>query len=271
MQAADATAAAARAGLDLEIVFAKNNSRLQIEQLYHYVHARDAKPLAFVVQTVSGDGLPNVARDAAKAGIGWVLLNRDAPYVDDLRAAHPALPVGLVTIDQLGIGRIQGRQFRKLLPRGGRVLYIQGPPDTPAAKLRLQGAEEELRGTAIEMKILQADWTEAGSERAVKMWLDLSSTRDYVLDLAGAQNDAMACGARKAIGAARPEWLQRPFTGCDGLVEGGQKLVHDKQLAATVILPPTAGAAIQLIASHARTRTAQARTVLEPRPYPSAL
>jgi len=37
------------------------------------------------------------------------------------------------------------------------------------------------------------------------------------LKLAGAQNDAMAIGARKAIAALHPDWVNLPFTGCDGL------------------------------------------------------
>ena len=132
LQAADATAAANRNGFDLEIVFAKNNSRLQIEQLYHYIHL-SSKPVALVVQTVAGDGLPQVARAAATAGLGWVLLNRDVDYIDALQREHARLPIGAVTVDQVGIGRIQGQQIRKMLPRGGNALYIEGPVDTSAA------------------------------------------------------------------------------------------------------------------------------------------
>jgi len=271
LQAADAAAAAQRSGLDLEVVFAKNNSRLQIEQLYHFIHAvPSARPVAIVVQTVAGDGLPRVARDAAKAGIGWLLLNREGDSIEELRAEYPSLPIGIVTIDQLGIGRIQGAQFRALLPNGGNALYVQGPPDTSAASERLRGLHEVIANAGIELKILNAEWTEASSEKVVALWLSLSSSRDYPLKLAGAQNDAMALGARKAIATARPEWLQCPFTGCDGLPDGGQRLVRERQLAATVIVPPTAGAAINLVATHARDKSPiSARVVLAPRAYPA--
>src|ERR1700730_2373635 len=93
MQAADAVRAAARAGIDVDVVYANNNGALQLEHLYRYVQAPERlRPAAIVAQTVVGDGLPRVARDAAKAGIGWILLNREAHYIDSLRAEYPELP-----------------------------------------------------------------------------------------------------------------------------------------------------------------------------------
>jgi ribose transport system substrate-binding protein len=263
LQASDATVAASRLGIDLEIIFAKNNSRLQIEQLYHYIHL-SAKPAALVVQTVAGDGLPQVARAAAKAGLGWVLLNRDVDYIDALQREHATLPIGTVTVDQIGIGRIQGQQIRKMLPRGGNVLYIEGPIDTSAARGRRKGVDDTIAGTAINLKSLHGDWSEVSAERSVLRWLELSATRDYQLALVAAQNDAMATGARTAFATARPEWLSVPFIGCDGLTEGGQKLVREGKLAATVVLPPTSGAAINMIAVNE-----QKKIVLTPKAYPA--
>ncbi len=273
LQAADAEAAGRRTAVDVQLVFAKNNARLQIEQLYHFIHlSPDIRPAAIAVQTVAGDGLPRVAQDAANGGIGWVLLNRDAEYIDALRQEHADLCIGIVTTDQVGIGRIQGDQIRALLPHGGIALYIQGPPDTYAAKWRLQGAREALAHGGIELKVLNAEWTEASSERAVRSWLQLSGSRDSRVDLVAAQNDAMAIGARKAIASARPELLSRPFTGCDGLPNGGQRLVRERCLAATVIVPPTAGTAVSLVSAHARSGDPlPPRTVLEPRPFPATL
>lgn len=269
MQAADAAAAAQRAGVDLETVFAKNNSRLQTEQLFRFIHAQEsARPTAIIVQTVAGDGLPKVARDAAKAGIGWVLLNRDADYTNDLREEHRQLPIAMVTTDQIAIGQIQGRQFRALLPQGGNALYIQGPPDTSAAIGRRQGMEEVILNSGIKLTALNGEWIEGSGESVVRSWLRLSTSRDNPLKLIGAQNDAMAIGARKAIAALHPEWLNLPFTGCDGLPDGGIRMVKERQLAATVIVPPTAGAAVDLVAAHIRTGACAGRIVLAPRPYP---
>lgn len=273
MQAADAERAAQVAGLDIEILYAKNNSALQLEQLYKFVHApQTGRPVAILAQPVAGEGLARVARDAAKAGIGWVLLNREAPYIGELRVEYPLLPIAIVTTDQMEVGRIQGRQFRALLPNGGNVLYVHGPSDTSAALQRTQGMEESIAGTHINIKAVFGEWTEASAEQAMISWLRFASSQQFRADLVGAQNDAMAVGARKAIAARRPEWMTLPFTGCDGLPQGGRRLVDEGQLAATVIVRSNTGPAIELIAAWVRaTAIPAARITLPPSPYPVEL
>lgn len=270
MQASDAETAAARAGFDAQVVYARNNSTLQAEQLYRSIQAHEAaRPFAIVVQTVTGEGLERVARDAAKAGIGWVLLNRDVPYIDALRREYPKLPVAIVTVDQLAIGRIQGQQIRRLLPKGGNVLYVQGPADTSAAQRRLEGMQDAIAGANVSVKVIAGEWTEESGEKAVQSWLRLSSSQEFRADLVAAQNDAMAVGARKAIASRKPEWSKVPFAGCDGLPEGGQRLVREKVLAATVIVPSSAGPAVELIDAWKRTGKQQpARVTLMPKGHP---
>jgi ribose transport system substrate-binding protein len=255
MQAADARVAATRAGFDLEVIYADQNAVQQIHQLFKFIHApAGERPLAIVVETVVGEGLERVARNAVRAGISWVLLNRRVTYLDALRKEYPQLAIAAVSGDQLAMGRIQGRQFRALLPRGGTVLYIQGPPDTSAAQERLLGARETIDGGGIQLRALESDWTEAGAEKVVSNALRLKSAETLKPDLVGAQNDAMAAGARKALLAARPDWARVPFTGCDGLPDGGQRLVNMKQLAATIVTPSNAGPAIDLLARWSKTK-----------------
>jgi simple sugar transport system substrate-binding protein len=186
-----------------------------------------------------------------------------------LRKEYPKLAIAAVNGDQLAMGRIQGRQFRALLPRGGQVLYIQGPPDTTAAQERLQGAQEAIAGSAIQFRMLAGDWSEAGAEKVVTNALRLKSAETLKPDLVGAQNDAMAMGARKALLASRPDWARVPFTGCDGLPEGGQRLVNMKQLAATIVTPSNAGPAIDLVARWLKSKVQPpAQVVLTPASYP---
>ena len=68
----------------------------------------------------------------------------------------------------------------------------------------------------------------------------------------GCQNDAMAMGARKAFGELagaqeREQWLKVPFTGCDGVTKTGQEWVRRGLLTATVVSPPTAGLALEIL------------------------
>jgi ribose transport system substrate-binding protein len=272
MQAADARAAAARAGLSVEVTFADNNAIYQIHQLFERIHAPEARrPAAIIVETVTGDSLERVARNALRAGIGWILLNGKAAGLKELRKEHDpkSVPVANVTVDQAEIGRIQARQLRRLLPGGGPVLYLEGPADTWATVGRRGGTQEALKGTGIELKALNGDWTEESGEKVVSAWLRLRTSDAFSPHAVAAQNDAMAVGARRALGAHRREWTDVPLIGCDGLPEGGQKLVGRGVLAATVVTPTTSGPAIDLVARTLAGETCPLEVQLAPRSYPT--
>jgi ribose transport system substrate-binding protein len=134
-QAASAREAAQRLGVDVEILHANNDAIEQSQQLLKAIQSSEAgrRPDGIVVEPV-GTPLPQAARAAAGAGIGWALLNRDADYIRELRKSSKT-PVFGISSDHEEIGRIQGRQFGALLPSGGVVLYIQAPPG-----MRPQGA-----------------------------------------------------------------------------------------------------------------------------------
>jgi ABC-type sugar transport system substrate-binding protein len=269
LQARDAEAAARRNDLEIEVVYADMNPLEQIHQLFRFIHApAEDRPAAIVVETVVGEGLERVARNAVQAGIAWVLLNRNVPYLKELREKHPEVLVGAVGTDQLEVGRIQGRQFKVLLPSGGNVLYLQGPSDTSAAQERLRGAQETIAGTGIELHVLSGQWTEASGEKAVRGWLRLKSSDTLPPDLVGSQNDAMALGARRAIESLAPERASVPFTGCDGLPEGGQRLVREGKLAATVVTPSNTGPALDLVAKALRGEPTSAEVTLQPVSHP---
>lgn len=269
MQAADARRAATGAGLQPEVVFADWNPVLQIQQLFKFIHAAEGeRPVAIVVETVTGEGLERVARSAVRAGIGWIVLNRRVGYIEELRREHPALPIAMVGVDQRAIGLIQAHQVQALLPGGGTVLYLQGPADTSAARERLEALSASLATGGFDLRVLNGDWSEASAEKCVTGWLRLKTTESARVNLVASQNDTMAVGARKVILAQRKEWSQIPFLGCDGLPEGGQKLVDDRQLTATIVNPTTAGPAVELVARCFGKQAQAADLVLLPRSYP---
>jgi ribose transport system substrate-binding protein len=254
LQAHDAEDAAKRAGLPIEVLFADNNPVEQIQQLFKFIHAPvNERPAAILVETVSGDGMERVARNALQAGIGWVLMNRRVSYLEELGTRYPGLPVCSVGTDQEVVGQIQGRQFKILLPNGGSILYIQGPPDTSAAQERLRGMQEVIEGSGIHVTVIDGRWTAESAEKAIQGWWRLKTSATVRLDLVGAQNDAMAMGAREALlahpdEARRKEWGSVPFTGCDGLEDGGRRFVDNGALAATIIAPSNGGPAVELVA-----------------------
>jgi ribose transport system substrate-binding protein len=270
LQAADAKAAGARLGIEVETVFADNNAIQQIHQLFAFVHApAGQRPAAIAVEPVQGEGMERLARNAVKAGIGWILQQGGAAYLEKLRAQNPTVPVASVSVDEEAVGRLQARQIQALLPRGGGVLMLQGPLDSPNAAARFLGLQHGLGGTAIALKtVLNGDWTAGSAERAVASWLRLKSTEAGGIDLVASQNDSMAAGARKAIRELRRDWESLPFTGCDGLPEGGKRLVDTMQLAATVVKPTTAGRAVELVSQALAGRAIPLEVVLQPQSYP---
>ena len=273
-QAQSAEQAAQRLGVAVEIAHADNDAITQSTQILKAVQAEPAvRPDGIIFEPVGGTALPQVARAAAAAGIGWAVLNRDANYMAELRKTANT-PIFTVSSDHVEIGRIQGRQFAALLPRGGSVLYIQGPSGNSAAKERTTGMQET-KPANIQVVLLKAQWTEESSLRAVRSWLKLTTSQKSVIDLVGAQDDSMAMGARKAFQeltnvADRDRWLKLPFTGCDGLPNTGQTWVRSGVLAATVFVPPNTGQALEmLVQALQKKKQVPERVLIPPRSIPA--
>ncbi len=250
-QATAAEQAGRKFGADVQILYADNDAINQSTQILKAIQAGpDERPDAIVFEPVGGTALPQVARAAAGAGIGWAVLNRDANYIAELRQSSKA-PIFAISSDHVEIGRIQGRQCAALLPKGGAILYIQGPSENSAAKDRTQGMHES-KPANIHLTILKGQWTEESSQRAVRSWLKLSTSQKATIDLVAAQDDSMAIGARKAFQdlpseIERERWLGIPYLGCDGLPKTGQAWVRSGLLKATIFIPPNTGQAIEML------------------------
>ena len=268
-QAAAAHEAAHALDVNVQIIYAGNDAITQSQQLLKAIQAHDSRPDAIMFEPVSGTGLPQVAREACAAGIGWVVLNRDVGYISELRKAY-RVPIFGVSSDHDEIGRIQGRQFAHLLPKGGSVLYVEGPSNSAAAQQRTAGMQET-KPWNVQVSTLRAQWTEASAQQAVASWLRLSTSQRAHIDLVGAQDDSMAMGARKAFEQQinRDKWNSLKFTGCDGLPKTGQSWVRSGLLAATVIVPPNTKLALEMLVKSIRTGTPlQERGLTMPISYP---
>lgn len=258
-QATAAERAARTAGVDIQLIYAENDSITQSQQLLKVIQsAKEARPDGIIFEPVGGTALPQVARAAAAAGIGWVVLNREADYLADFRKNY-RVPLFSISSDHEEIGRIQGRQLQALLPKGGSVLYIQGPSESSAAKQRTAGMYET-KPVNIQIKTMKGQWTEESAYKAVSSWLRLSTSQEMHIDVISAQDDSMALGARKAFqdhttGPTRDRWLTLPFTGCDGMPKTGQAWVRSGLLAATVIVPANTDQAIETLSSSLRGTT----------------
>ena len=272
-QAAAAEEAARRLGVQLQIVYGNNDSVVQSQQILKFIQTENAHPDGIIFEPVGGTALPQVARAAVAAGIAWVVLNRDVEYVYELRQSGQA-PIFCMTSDHEEIGRIQGRQFAALLPAGGSVLYITGPSESLAAKQRTSGMYET-KAADVLVKVMKGRWTESSAHHAVSSWLRLSTSQQSRIDVVASQNDAMALGAKKAFqelpeGPSRDRWLSLPFIGCDGLPQTGQAWVKKGLLAATIVVPPNSGQAVEVLVQALRkTADPQERFLTVPVSFPS--
>src|ERR1700750_293689 len=83
-QAASAQAAATKAGVSLEIVYAGGDAVQQTQQLLKFVQDPGSRPQAIIVEPV-GTGMPQIARAAVNAGVAWGVMNAAVDYVPELR------------------------------------------------------------------------------------------------------------------------------------------------------------------------------------------
>jgi len=272
-QAASAKSVAGEVGADIEIIYAENDAITQSTQLLKVIQADEsARPNGIFVEPLGATPFPKVASTAAVAGIGWAVLNREADYTSALRQTSRS-PIFSVSVNQMEIGRIQGKQIASLLPNGGSVLFVQGPSVSSVSRERCDGLRETLPSN-IQLVNLRGKWTEESGYQSVCSWMKLMRAQKFRIDLICGQNDVMAMGAKKAVKELANE-LDRDFlssipaTGCDGVPSTGQTWVRAGHLSATVVVPPSSGKAIVLMTRALQTKTQPAEhTFTTPEPFP---
>jgi len=273
-QSKAAEEAGRKLGVDVQLIFADNDTITQSQQLLNIIQSRsDSHPDGILFEPVGGTALPQVGKAAVAAGIAWVVLNRETDYINDLRRTN-RLPIFTVAANHEEVGRIQAKQAAALLPKGGSVLYIEGPAENYAAKHRTVGFYEA-KPQGIQVKSIRGNWTEASAHKAITSWLRLSTSRQTKIDAIIAQNDVMAVGARKAFQEIsdvrdRDRWLNLPYTGVDGVPKTGQAWVKSGLLAATVVVPTNTDVGLEMLVHAVQTGSQpQERSLTSPRSFPT--
>jgi ribose transport system substrate-binding protein len=271
-QASAAQESAARLGIDLQTLFARNDAIFQSQQLLDVIQDRNSGVDGILVEPASRTGFPKVAQAALATGIAWVVLNCEVDYLGQLRSGSKT-PAFAVSADNHEVGRIQGRQLGILLPRGGSVLYIQGPSLSSVTEQRTAGMMET-KPDGVSVRVLKsANWTEEAGFRAAGSWLRLSTANQEQINAVQAQNDFLALGARRAMEegttAGHDHKRNFPFLGVDGLPKTGQAWVSQGTLTATIIVPPITSHAIEaLVAAIRSQRQAPQQTLVAPESFP---
>src|SRR5947209_1208735 len=270
-QAAAARAAAERLNLDVQVINALSDPVAQSQQLLEIIQSRSARPDGIIAEPVTNAGLPRVAEAAVNAGIGWVISNAQVDYMGTLRKRAKA-PVFALSQDHIEIGRMQGRQFGALLPKGGSILYLRGPASNFLAQQRTEGIESTTPKN-IQTKTLKIQWTQENAYKSVASWLRLQTVRAEHTHLISSQNIDFILAARRAFqdcteGAERAKWLNLPYTAA-GVPRQIKPLVDKRTLAAAIITSLTMDVALEMLVKGIQSGTQPAEhTFLSASSYP---
>lgn len=256
-QEAAAKSTAQKLGVEIRVINAKSDPVTQSQQLLEIVQTASARPDAIVVEPVNNQGLPRVAEAAVAAGIGWVISNALVDYLEAL-SKNAKAPVFGVSQDHPEVGRMQGRQIRAILPRGGTILYLRGPATNFLAAQRSDALESEL-GANIQFKSLKIQWTEESAYNSVTSWLRLSTVRADDTHLIAAQNTDFILAARRAFadntsGDESKKWLALPYCGVS-VPSQVKQLVDSGTLTAAIVTPVTLDKALDILVRHLQTRS----------------
>ncbi len=262
-----------RLGIDVEVAFAPGFDQFRL--LKKRLADPALPPLDGVLTEPGNNSTIDLVLRELKGKLGLVILSAWSPSIETAAPGWGAtLPLGTVSTDHVRVGEIQGRQVRALLPTGGRALCVAGPLRSTAAQQRLDGLKSQV-GAGIEIQETSAgQWTESDGIVAFNDWYRVAKARDPIVHVVAAGNDELALGARRACEALanaehRGALVKAHFIGVDACPTFGQRLVADKQLAASVFTPANTGLALDHLHRFwaAGTRV-PLRSFTEARPWP---
>ena len=237
-----------RLALDVEVAFAPGFD--QLRALKRRLSDAAAGAVDAVVTEPANSATMDLMLGDLRGKCGLVILSAWGPSIEQAAPSWGSgLPMGSVGTDHLSVGEIQSKQVKRLLPAGGRLLYVAGPLRSSAAQQRLEGLKTQLGGEIKVEEISAGQWTESDGIVAFNDWYRVAKARDPVVPVVAAGNDELALGARRACEALanmqhREALLKARFLGVDACPTFGQKLIADKQLHASVLTPANTGLAL---------------------------
>jgi ABC-type sugar transport system substrate-binding protein len=264
--------AAARSGVEiLEPEFAGGSSWTQVESLNR--HLREARPDGVLVMLAGGQWTRAPFERLPRSGVAVVLLNRIPDWVERLRREYPRALVAGVTPRQEGVGEIQASQALSVARPGSFVILVTGEASSVAAVARKRAFLATVAGR-LSVHEIDGRWSAKGAEKALGEWFRVGAQRERPLGLVVCQNDAMASGARAALGkqaaeSGRRELARTPLIGCDGTEQEGKAMVARGELAATVVMPPTTPSALEILRRYWDAETRSDTLLLEAASHPA--
>jgi hypothetical protein len=259
-------------GLNVEVVFCSAFGQ------YRVVRKRlgdTALPLdAVVTEPATVASMDLILKDL-NGRTGVVLLNAWDPLVEThFGQWAPGFPIGTISMPHLRFGELQGKQVSGVVSSGGSILVVTGPSRSPAAVERLQGLRSTVRSDIQVFDIEAGQWNEAEGALAFGAWYGVFKSRQEAIEAIVGQSDDLAVGARRAattvtnVEHARM-FAQAKYLGVGAVPGFGKEKVDDGTLYASIVAPPNAGTAVELLHRYWTTGRALAlRSFTDVVPYP---
>jgi ribose/xylose/arabinose/galactoside ABC-type transport system permease subunit/ABC-type sugar transport system substrate-binding protein len=212
---------AKKLGVDLSVTDAQNDASQQANQLQNFTSEGLG---TIIVNPVDSDAVTPAAKAVNKA---------DIPLVAVDRAVNGANTAALVASDNVSGGKLAAKALAEKLGGKGEIVILQGQAGTSASRERGAGFAEGLKAyPGIKVLAKQpADWDRTKGLDVMTNLLQANPDVDGVF----AENDEMALGAIKALGAKAGKSVQ--VIGFDGTADG-LKAVEGGTLYASVAQQP---------------------------------
>ena len=250
LQGKTALAAAKVAGVDVEVVFCSGFGQ------YRAIRKRlsdTTRPLdAVVTEPATVANMDLILKDL-QGRTGVVLLNAWDPLVEGHhRQWARGLPIGTISMPHGAFGELQGKQVSGVVREGGSILVVTGPSRSSAAVERLQGLKSTVRPDIQVFDTEGGQWNEMEGALAFGTWYGVFKSRKETIEAVVGQSDDLAVGARRAATSVPNAEHARMFAEAKyfgvGAVPGfGKEKVDDGTLYASIVAPPNAGTAIELL------------------------
>jgi ABC-type sugar transport system substrate-binding protein len=272
LQGETARARAKAVGIDVEVVFSSGFGQ------YRVIRKRlseTGRPLdAVVMEPATVANMDLILKDL-QGRTGAVLLNAWDPLVETYqRAWGSGFPFGTISMPHTEFGELQGRQVSGVVAQGGSILVVRGPSRSSAAAERLSGLKSTVRPDIQVFDIDAGQWNETDGALAFSAWYGVFKSRQETIEAVVGQSDDLAVGARRAATTVPNAeharmFAQAKYLGVGAVPGFGKEKVDDGTLYASIVAPPNAGAALDLLHGHWTTRRAlPLRSFSEVVPYP---
>jgi hypothetical protein len=204
-----------------------------------------------------------------------VVVNAWDPLVETYhRGWGSELPFGTISMPHTKFGELQGRQVSGVVSQGGSILVVTGPSRASSSVERLQGLKSTVRPDIQVSDIDAGQWNETEGALAFGVWYGVFKSRRQTIEAIVGQSDDLAVGARRAATAVpNPEharmFAQAKYLGVGAVPGFGKEKVDDGTLYASIVAPPNAGTAIDLLHQYwATRRPLPLRSFSDVVPYP---